>query len=177
LTKQTFLGFIIVFVIIIVVVSVYYKFDAKEAIEPDFENEIVTNSPLISSTPAVTEDNSSSNNSSDNNSNSNDTDSDVNTISTNTYTFTNEFGSGDKTTTVKAIQVEKLSGFSGASNNVFYIDGRYDLYYLELTNLVKTKLASNVNHFDVRDGKVTAYFKRPHDVYEENRFVTYKELS
>lgn len=175
MSKQTFLGFIIVFIIIIVVVSIYYKFDAKEAIEPDFENEIVTNSPLISDTPVVTEDNSSSDNSSDNNSNG--TDSDVNTISTNTYTFTNEFGSGDKTTTVKAIQVEKLSGFSGASNNVFYIDGRYDLYYLELTNLVKTKLASNVNHFDVRDGRVTAYFKRPHDVYEENRFVTYKELS
>ena len=51
------------------------------------------------------------------------------------------------------------------------------LYHLELTNLVKTKLASNIDHFDMRDGMITAYYKHPHDVYEENQYVTYKEFS
>ena len=176
MSKYTFIFFIIAFIVIICFVSVYYNFGAKNVLDANFDNEIVA-------TPSSSPDNSVSNNSrstdvTNNNDNTNSDGSkkksDVNTSS---YTYTNEFGSGDKTTTVKAIQVEQLSGFSGASNHVFYIDANNDLYYLELTNLVKTKLASNVNHLDNNDGKITAYFEHPHDVYEENRFVTYKAMS
>lgn len=177
MSKYSFIFFIIAFIVIICFVSVYYNLDAKNVLDTNINNEVLA-------TPSSSPDNSVSNdytgmdvtnNNSDNtNSDGTKKKSDVNTSS---YTYTNEFGSGDKTTTVKAIQVEQLSGFSGASNHVFYIDANNDLYYLELTNLVKTKLASNVNHMNNIDGKITAYFEHPHDVYEENRFVTYKAMS
>ncbi len=171
MSKHSFMGFIITFFVIIIVVSLYYNFSAKDTVEPDFGNDMVT--PTVTDTVEPTETPSSEGNSSSENTNS---ESNVNT-NTSTYTYTNEFGSGDKTTTVSAIQAEKLSGFSGASNNVYYIDGKYDLYYLELTNLVKTKLASNVDHMDNKGGQITAYYKHPHDVYEENSHVVYKAIS
>jgi hypothetical protein len=172
MSKYTFIFFIIVFIVIICSVSVYYNFGAKNVVDTDLTNEIIA-------TPVPTNDINNDYTGRDVNTNSNNTNNSnnkKNDVNTNTYTYTNEFGSGDKTTTVKAKQVEQLSGFSGASNNVFYIDANNDLYYLELTNLVKTKLASNVNHMDNNDGRITAYFEHPHDVYEENKFVTYKEM-
>lgn len=169
MSKHSFLGFIITFIVIIVVISLYYNFSAKDSVEPTFDDTVVTSEPQVTNSSEPTDDSSSSTANNEVNENSG--------APTNTFTYTNEFGSGDKTTTVNAVQAEKLSGFSGASNNVFYIDGKNDLYYLELTNLVKTKLASNVDHFEQKGGQVTAYFKRPHDVYEENRYVTYKELN
>ncbi|MBQ6539052.1 MAG: hypothetical protein IJL76_02110 [Bacilli bacterium] len=168
MSKHSFIGFIVAFFVIIIVISLYYNLSAKDNVKPDFENDIVT--PTVTNTPTPT-DNSSSESSESTNNNSNEN------SNTNTYTYTNEFGSGDKTTTVSAIQSEQLSGFSGASNNVYYIDGNYDLYYLELTNLVKTKLASNVDHLINKGGQITAYYKHPHDVYEENSHVVYKALS
>ena len=176
MSKHAFIFFIIAFIVIICFVSIYYNFGAKNVVDTGFDNELVVtpdnNIDTTASSDYTGSDESTTNN--DSTSNKNNKKNDVNT---NSYTYTNEFGSGDKTTTIKAIQVEQLSGFSGASNHVFYIDANNDLYYLELTNLVKTKLASNVNHMSNIDGNIIAYFEHPHDVYEENRFVTYKVMS
>ena len=167
MSKQTFIGFMVAFLVVIITVSLYYNLSAKDNIKPQYDEDTSVVTPT-NDTSVVSPDQESSE--------VEEEEEDVNT-NTNTYTYTNEFGSGDKTTTVNAIQAEKLSGFSGASNNVFYIDGKYDLYYLELTNLTKTKLASNVNHFDNKGGQITAYYKNPHDVYEENNYVVYKAMS
>ena len=172
MSKHAFIGFIVAFIIIIFTISMYYSIRGKDVLDGKVEND-VENTPVISETvtPSEEKNNNSSNSKTTNNESSNETNSNVES-----YTFTNEFGSGDKTTTISAVEVIQLSGFSGASNFVFYIDGKYDLYYLELTNLVKTKLASNVRKISGRDS-VVAYYKRPHDVYAENKYVTYKEVS
>lgn len=171
MSKHAFIGFIIAFLVIIFTVSMYYSFRGKDVVDGDVESDI-DNTPVISET--VTPSGDRNNNT--NNSNSKTTTNNESNPNVESYTYTNEFGSGDKTTTISAIAVIQLSGFSGASNFVFYIDGSYDLYYLELTNLVKTKLASNVRNISGRDS-VIAHYKRPHDVYVENKYVTYKELS
>lgn len=171
MSKHSFMGFIIAFFVVIFVVSIYYNFSAKDDIDPDFENDVV-NTPAVTESVTPSDDSNNKENSEENDSKSADS-----SVGTSTYTYTNEFGTGDKTTTVSAIQAEQLSGFSGASNHVFYIDGKNDLYYLELTNLVKTKLASNVAQLDNKGGQITAYYRHPHDVYEENGYVTYKAMS
>lgn len=170
MSKHAFIGFIIAFIIIIFTISMYYSFKGKEVVDGEVESD----TPVVSETISPSGD--SNNSTTNNNKTTNDENDDVVTSNVESYTYTNEFGSGDKTTTISAIKVIQLSGFSGASNFVFYIDGRYDLYYLELTNLVKTKLASNVRNISGRDS-VIAQYKRPHDVYSENKYVTYKELS
>ena len=119
MSKHSFMGFLITFVVIIVVISLYYNFSAKDAVEPAFDDDVVTTEPTTTTSPKPS-DNSSNN--------TNNRVVENNGAPTNTFTYTNEFGSGDKTTTVNAVQAEKLSGFSGASNNVFYIEDIFKIF-------------------------------------------------
>lgn len=92
------------------------------------------------------------------------------------YTFKNEFGDGTKTISVKARQIEQLSGFSGATANVYYIDKEYNLYHLELVDdFPTTKLATNIKKLELTDSGVVAYFENPYDIVEEDNYVSYKE--
>ena len=92
------------------------------------------------------------------------------------YTFKNEFGDGTKTIAVKARQVEQLSGFSGATANVYYIDKEYNLYHLELVDdFPTTKLATNIKKLELTDSGLIAYFENPYDIVQEDNYVTYKE--
>ena len=92
------------------------------------------------------------------------------------YTFKNEFGDGTKTIAVKARQVEQLSGFSGATANVYYIDKEYNLYHLELVDdFPTTKLATNIKKLELTDSGLIAYFENPYDIVQEDNYVSYKE--
>lgn len=92
------------------------------------------------------------------------------------YTFKNEFGDGTKTISIKARQVEQLSGFSGATANVYYIDKDYNLYHLELVDeFPATKLATNIKKLELTDDGIVAYFENPYDIVEEDNYVSYKE--
>ncbi len=92
------------------------------------------------------------------------------------YTFKNEFGDGTKTISIKARQVEQLSGFSGATANVYYIDKDYNLYHLELVDeFPTTKLATNIKKLELTDDGIVAYFENPYDIVEEDNYVSYKE--
>ena len=92
------------------------------------------------------------------------------------YTFKNEFGDGTKTISIKARQVEQLSGFSGATANVYYIDKEYNLYHLELVDeFPTTKLATNIKKIELTDDGIVAYFENPYDIVQEDNYVSYKE--
>lgn len=92
------------------------------------------------------------------------------------YTFKNEFGDGTKTISIKARQVEQLSGFSGATANVYYIDKDYNLYHLELVDeFPTTKLATNIKKLELTDDGIVAYFENPYDIVQEDNYVSYKE--
>ena len=92
------------------------------------------------------------------------------------YTFKNEFGDGTKTISIKARQVEQLSGFSGATANVYYIDKDYNLYHLELVDeFPATKLATNIKKLELTDDGIVAYFENPYDIVQEDNYVSYKE--
>lgn len=92
------------------------------------------------------------------------------------YTFKNEFGDGTKTISIKARQVEQLSGFSGATANIYYIDKDYNLYHLELVDeFPTTKLATNIKKLELTDDGIVAYFENPYDIVEEDNYVSYKE--
>lgn len=92
------------------------------------------------------------------------------------YTFKNEFGDGTKTISIKARQVEQLSGFSGATANVYYIDKDYNLYHLELVDeFPTTKLATNIKKIELTDDGIVAYFENPYDIVQEDNYVSYKE--
>ncbi len=92
------------------------------------------------------------------------------------YTFKNEFGDGTKTISIKARQVEQLSGFSGATANIYYIDKDYNLYHLELVDeFPTTKLATNIKKLELTDDGIVAYFENPYDIVQEDNYVSYKE--
>lgn len=92
------------------------------------------------------------------------------------YTFKNEFGDGTKTISIKARQVEQLSGFSGATANIYYIDKDYNLYHLELVDeFPTTKLATNIKKIELTDDGIVAYFENPYDIVQEDNYVSYKE--
>ena len=77
---------------------------------------------------------------------------------------------------IKARQVEQLSGFSGATANVYYIHKDYNLYHLELVDeFPTTKLATNIKKLELTDDGIVAYFENPYDIVEEDNYVSYKE--
>lgn len=92
----------------------------------------------------------------------------------NSYTLTNTFGDGEKTKTVKAYTLTTLSGFAGATSNVFYIDEDYNLHYLELANLDDKIIATNIKDLKLIDDELVAYKSDNTEIKEDNQFVNYE---
>ncbi|MBQ6477508.1 MAG: hypothetical protein IJI43_03645 [Bacilli bacterium] len=153
MSKSSFMGFLAILIITIIGVSIYYGVSGVKNM----------------STPKDTDDDSTITvpEQSDGEETN---DMDVNLDS---YTFTNEYGDDTKEVTIKAIKCDRLSGFSGAPSNVFYIDGDYKLHYLELANLEDKVLATNIVDFKVVDDGIIAYYEKTYSKVEDSNFVTY----
>lgn len=106
--------------------------------------------------------------------NKEDTSSTLSSNSIKSYEFANEFGDGEKDTKVDAKDVISLSGFAGASSNVYYIDSDNTLHYLELVNLTDTKIATNIKSIKLEDEELIAYKSDDTKVLKENEYVEYK---
>jgi hypothetical protein len=95
--------------------------------------------------------------------------------SVNEYQFKDEFGSGQKMITIKAIECDRLSGFTGASSNVYCVTGNKELIHLELVNLTNKVVATNIDMMEVNSNGVLAYYKGNYSAKVEDGYVTYVE--
>ena len=102
MSKHSYLFMMIALIVVGVVAAFVYQHNNLDKLD-EVEDEEVVATP--STTPTVSDDSN-----------------DEYGSSLVEYTFKNEFGDGTKTIAVKARQVEQLSGFSGATANVYYID-------------------------------------------------------
>ena len=93
------------------------------------------------------------------------------------YTFTNEYGDGEKSIKIEAKKTVRLSGFSGANSNVYYIDIDNNLYHLELANLTKKKLATNIKNIESEYENIIAYFNTSYEIINDDDYVVYKKMS
>ena len=90
-----------------------------------------------------------------------------------TYTFRNEYGNNDKEIKIEADYIERLSGFSGATNNVYYVKDN-TLYYLELKDLNNVILATGVIGITKSDTSgIYAFCNKQFDRKADNEYVTY----
>lgn len=90
------------------------------------------------------------------------------------HTFKNTFGDNSKSVTINAYDVKTLSGFAGATSNVYYIDKDYNLHYLELANLTDTILATDIKKLNLTDDTLTAYKNSDTKILKENDYITYE---
>ena len=156
MSKHSYLFMMIALIVVGVVAAFVYQHNNLDKLD-EVEDEEVVATP--STTPTVSDDSN-----------------DEYGSSLVEYTFKNEFGDGTKTIAVKARQVEQLSGFSGATANVYYIDKEYNLYHLELVDdFPTTKLATNIKKLELTDSGLIAYFENPYDIVQEDNYVSYKE--
>ena len=156
MTKHSYVFMMIALIVVGVVAAFVYQHNNLDKLD-EVEDEEVVATP--STTPTVSDDSN-----------------DEYGSSLVEYTFKNEFGDGTKTISIKARQVEQLSGFSGATANVYYIDKDYNLYHLELVDeFPATKLATNIKKLELTDDGIVAYFENPYDIVEEDNYVSYKE--
>lgn len=95
------------------------------------------------------------------------------TRTVNDYQFKDEFGSGQKMITIKAVECERLSGFSGASSHVYCVTGNKDLIHLELVNLTQVVVAGNIENIEVNNDGVLAYYINNYNAKTEDSNVTY----
>ena len=158
MNKWTFTLFLTVLIIIIIIGTIVYRRDNVEKLTKlnDDSNIVETNTNEEVVEEKVTGTN-------------NNTKSDVQE-----YTYTNEFGDNTKKITIKAKQVIALEGFSGASSNVYYIGEDNKLYYLELSNLTTTPIATNIDHLE-QEEKIIAYYNEPHEVLNNSQYVIYEK--
>lgn len=156
MSKHSYLFMMIALIVVGVVAVFVYQHNNLDKLD-DVEDEEIVSTP--STTPTVSDDSN-----------------DEYGSSLVEYTFKNEFGDGTKTISIKARQVEQLSGFSGATANVYYIDKEYNLYHLELVDeFPTTKLATNIKKIELTDDGIVAYFENPYDIVQEDNYVSYKE--
>ena len=156
MSKHSYLFMMIALIVVGVVAAFVYQHNNLDKLD-EVEDEEVVATP--STTPTISDDSN-----------------DEYGSSLVEYTFKNEFGDGTKTISIKARQVEQLSGFSGATANVYYIDKDYNLYHLELVDeFPATKLATNIKKLELTDDGIVAYFENPYDIVEEDNYVSYKE--
>ena len=156
MSKHSYLFMMIALIVVGIVAVFVYQHNNLDKLD-DVEDEEVVATP--STTPTVSDDSN-----------------DEYGSSLVEYTFKNEFGDGTKTISIKARQVEQLSGFSGATANVYYIDKDYNLYHLELVDeFPTTKLATNIKKIELTDDGIVAYFENPYDIVQEDNYVSYKE--
>ena len=158
MSKWTFTLFLAILIIIIIIGTIVYRRDNVEKLtELHDDNNIVetnNNEEVVEETVTGTNNNSKS---------------DVQE-----YTYTNEFGDNTKKITIKAKQTISLEGFAGASSNVYYIGEDNKLYYLELSNLTTTPIATNIDHLE-QDGNIIAYYNEPYEVLNNSQYVTYEK--
>ena len=159
MNKESFLAFLGVLILVILGVSIHYMTigikDARmEKTTPG--NTIVNNNNQTTETEE-------------------DEDIEYGNSSLQEYTFKDEYGSGEKEVTVKAKKCATLSGFTGASSNVFYIDWEDKLHHLELSYLEDKVIATNINDFEVTDDGLIAYYKDTYSEVENNSYVKYKK--
>ncbi len=155
MSKHSYLFMMIALIAVGVIAGYVYQHNNLDKLD-EVENEVIT---TPSNTPVVSDDSNIDYGS-----------------SLVEYTFKNEFGDGTKTIAIKARQVEQLSGFSGATANIYYIDKDYNLYHLELVDdFPTTKLATNIKKLELTDSGIVAYFENPYDIVEEDNYVSYKE--
>lgn len=156
MSKHSYLFMMIALIVVGIVAVFVYQHNNLDKLD-DVEDEEIVATP--STTPTVSDDSN-----------------DEYGSSLVEYTFKNEFGDGTKTISIKARQVEQLSGFSGATANVYYIDKDYNLYHLELVDeFPTTKLATNIKKIELTDDGIVAYFENPYDIVQEDNYVSYKE--
>ncbi len=156
MSKHSYLFMMIALIVVGIVAVFVYQHNNLDKLD-DVEDEEVVATP--STTPTVSDDSN-----------------DEYGSSLVEYTFKNEFGDGTKTISIKARQVEQLSGFSGATANIYYIDKDYNLYHLELVDeFPTTKLATNIKKIELTDDGIVAYFENPYDIVQEDNYVSYKE--
>jgi len=156
MSKHSYLFMMIALIVVGIVAVFVYQHNNLDKLD-DVEDEEIVATP--STTPTVSDDSN-----------------DEYGSSLVEYTFKNEFGDGTKTISIKARQVEQLSGFSGATANIYYIDKDYNLYHLELVDeFPTTKLATNIKKIELTDDGIVAYFENPYDIVQEDNYVSYKE--
>lgn len=156
MSKHSYLFMMIALIVVGIVAVFVYQHNNLDKLD-DVEDEEIVATP--STTPTVSDDSN-----------------DEYGSSLVEYTFKNEFGDGTKTISIKARQVEQLSGFSGATANIYYIDKDYNLYHLELVDeFPTTKLATNIKKLELTDDGIVAYFENPYDIVQEDNYVSYKE--
>lgn len=93
------------------------------------------------------------------------------------FTIEDDFGDGGSIT-INAIKYVRLSGFAGASDQLFYIDKDYNLIHLRISVKKEEKISSNIVDIEVDQkdpGMVKAYYEKEHTIYKENGNVEYIE--
>lgn len=88
-----------------------------------------------------------------------------------TYTFENQTG---EEVNIKAEKVVQATGFAGASNHVFYLEGS-TLYYEDLAKESKTVLAENINDLYLDGDRVTAKLDKNGKIITENNYIVYEK--
>ena len=97
------------------------------------------------------------------------------TRTVNDYQFKDEFGSGEKMVTVKAVECQRLSGFTGASANVYCVTGNKELIHLELVNLTQKVVSTNIDNIEANNNGILAYYVGSYNQKIEDGYVTYVE--
>lgn len=159
MNKTTFLAFVAIFVVALLVIGIIYNNGTKEVLEEAGNTQVEENTNIV---PAGGE--------------SEDTDVPEESDAKE-YTFTNEYGDGEQSIKVMAKKTVRLSGFSGANAHVYYIDESSNLYHLELSNLKKTKLATNIRDIETEYENVIAYFNTSYEIINDDDYVVYKKMS
>ncbi len=157
MSKTTFATFLTLLIIVLVGVSAWYIVDnyAKFTKGIDDEEEVIYN-----------------------NENS---DEDVNNVvedvgitrTVNDFQFKDEYGSGQKLITIKAVECERLSGFAGAGSHVYCVTGNKELIHLELVGLTQQVVATNIDRIEVNGNGVLAYYTTAYNSKIEDNYVTY----
>ena len=160
MNKTTFLALLSIFVVALFVVGLVYNNGAKDVIEDSSSAKIEDNGSINPASGGAEED------------------TDVpEQGDVQEYTFTNEYGDGEKSIKIEAKKTVRLSGFSGANSNVYYIDIDNNLYHLELANLTKKKLATNIKNIESEYEHIIAYFNTSYEIINDDDYVVYKKMS
>lgn len=160
MNKTTFLALLSIFVVALFVVGLVYNNGAKDVIEDSSSAKIEDNGSISPASGGAEED------------------TDVpEQGDVQEYTFTNEYGDGEKSIKIEAKKTVRLSGFSGANSNVYYIDIDNNLYHLELANLTKKKLATNIKNIESEYENIIAYFNTSYEIINDDDYVVYKKMS
>ena len=160
MNKTTFLALLSIFVVALFVVGLVYNNGAKDVIEDSSSAKIEDNGSINPASGGAEED------------------TDVpEQGDVQEYTFTNEYGDGEKSIKLEAKKTVRLSGFSGANSNVYYIDIDNNLYHLELANLTKKKLATNIKNIESEYENIIAYFNTSYEIINDDDYVVYKKMS